>query len=75
MTQFTHYLLPVQVIVALLLIVLVLLQPRGTGLGSAFGGEGGFFATRRGIQEKLYWVTVVLALAFVALALSNLIFK
>lgn len=75
MTQFTHYLLPIQVIVAVLLIILVLLQPRGTGLGSAFGGAGGLFATRRGVQQKLYWITIVLAFVFVALAFSNLIVK
>lgn len=60
--------------ISVLLVILVLLQPRGSGLGSAFGGGGGsFFATRRGIQEKLYWVTVILGIAFVVLAILNLL--
>lgn len=67
--QFLPY---VQIIVSALVILLILLQPRGTGLGSAFGGDGGFFATRRGIQKKLYWATIVLAIVFIALALLNL---
>ncbi len=70
----TQYLFPAQIAVSVVLIILVLLQPRGTGLGSAFGAGGsGFFVTRRGIQEKLYWLTIVLGIVFVALALANLL--
>jgi len=71
----TVYLPFIQIIVSMLIIVLILLQQRGTALGSAFGGggDGGFYATRRGIQQKLYWATVVLAIAFIALAIFNLL--
>ena len=62
-----------QIVVAVLLIIFILLQQRGTALGSAFGGEGGFYATRRGIQKKLLWGTVVLGSLFIILALLNLI--
>ncbi|MBI1971287.1 MAG: preprotein translocase subunit SecG [Candidatus Wildermuthbacteria bacterium] len=62
-----------QIGVSILIIALVLLQPRGSGLGSAFGGEGSFFATRRGIQQKLYWLTLVLGFVFIALGILNLI--
>jgi protein translocase SecG subunit len=64
-----------QIVVAVLLIIFILLQQRGTALGSAFGGGGGgFYATRRGIQKKVFWATVVLGALFVILALLNLIF-
>jgi len=63
-----------QVIVSVVLIVLILLQQRGTALGSAFGQEGGYYATRRGVQQKLFWATVVLGTAFIVLSLLNLIF-
>lgn len=63
-----------QIVVAVFLIIFILLQQRGTALGSAFGGGGGFYATRRGIQKKIFWVTVVLGALFVILALVNLIF-
>ena len=44
-------LLPIlQIIIASLLVVFILLQQRGQGLGSAFGQSGGFYSTRRGIQ-------------------------
>jgi len=63
-----------QIIVAVFLIIFILLQQRGTALGSAFGGGGGFYTTRRGIQKKILWATVVLGALFVILALLNLIF-
>lgn len=63
-----------QIIVAILLIVFILLQQRGTALGSAFGDTGGFYATRRGIQKKILWATCGLGALFIILALLNLIF-
>ncbi|MCH7604557.1 preprotein translocase subunit SecG [Patescibacteria group bacterium] len=69
------YLPFVQIIISVLIIALILLQQRGTALGSAFGGggDGGFYATRRGIQQKLYWATIVLAITFIALVIFNLL--
>jgi len=55
--------------------IMILLQQRGAGLGSAFGQGGGFYATQRGLQKKIYWATIVLGVAFVALAVANLIVK
>jgi protein translocase SecG subunit len=51
-------------------------QQRGTGLGGAFGGggDGSFFATRRGIQQKLYLLTWLLGAVFLVLAILNLLF-
>lgn len=62
-----------QIIVAIFLIVSILLQQRGTALGSAFGGSGEFYGTRRGLQRKIFWLTVVLGALFIILALLNLI--
>jgi protein translocase SecG subunit len=72
----TSYLPIIQIIIAAALIVCILFQQRGTALGSAFGGGGGgggeFYATRRGIQEKILWLTVILGILFIAFALFNL---
>ncbi len=70
-----QYYLPIaQIIVAVLLIISILLQKRGTALGSAFGGgETGAYSTRRGIQKNLFWVTIVFGTLFMSLALLNLI--
>lgn len=63
----------VQAAISVVLVILILLQQRGQALGSAFGGEGGFYATRRGIQKKIFWATVVFGVLFIILALLNFI--
>jgi preprotein translocase subunit SecG len=71
----TDYLNYAQVIVSVVLIVLILLQQRGTALGSAFGQDGGsFYSTRRGIQKSIYWASVVFGALFIILSLINLAF-
>lgn len=63
-----------QGIIAIFLIIFILIQQRGTALGSAFGGEaGGFYSTRRGIQKKIFWATIVSGALFIILALINLV--
>jgi len=62
-----------QIAVSVILIILILLQRQGTALGSAFGGEGGFYGTRRGLQKKIFWATVVFGVFFILLALINLL--
>jgi len=70
-----NLLLLAQLLVSIVLIVLILLQQRGTALGSAFGGQGGgFYGTMRGIQKKIFWLTVVFGALFILLAIANLIF-
>lgn len=65
-------LLIAQSIISLLLVIVILLQQRGTALGSAFGGGGEVYSTRRGFQKNLLIVTVILTVAFIALAVLNL---
>ena len=60
-----------QLTISVALIGAILLQQRGTGLGSAFGGEGNVFATRRGIERGLFVATVVLSILFIGIALVN----
>ena len=63
-----------QAITAVLLIVFILLQQRGTAMGSALGGQGGggTYSTKRGLQEKIVWITYFLGTVFVILALISL---
>lgn len=62
-----------QVVVSILLIIAILLQSRGTGLGSAFGGSGGVYLTKRGIEKKLFIATIVLAVLFFTLSFLGII--
>lgn len=65
-------LLIAQSIISALLVIVILFQQRGTALGSAFGGGGEVYSTRRGFQKNLLWATVVLTIAFIVLAVLNL---
>jgi len=56
---------------AVLLIVVILLQNQGSGLGAAFGGEGNIYRTKRGLEKSLFHFTVVLAVLFLLTALAN----
>lgn len=62
-----------QIAVSVLLIAAILLQQRGTGLSSAFGGEGNVYRTKRGLEKGLFIGTIALAIAFFTLALLNVI--
>lgn len=70
-----QYLFIAQSVISVLLIISILLQQRGSSLGSAFGGSGSFHISRRGAEKKLYWATVVFGIIFVILAMLNLFLK
>lgn len=55
----------VQVIISVLLSLSILLQQRGTGLSATFGGQGGFYASKRGAEKVLHNATIILAILFV----------
>ena len=58
-------------VVSLLLILAILLQNRGAGLGGVFGGEGNVYRTKRGVEKVLFIATIVLAIAFLGLGVWN----
>lgn len=63
----------IQVVLAVLLSIVILIQQQGTGLGGAFGGEGNVYRSRRGIEKFLFSGTIILAIAFFAVALIAVI--
>ena len=62
-----------QIGVSMLLIVAILLQQKGGGLGSAFGGDGAVYRSRRGLEKALFVITIVLAALFVGGGIASLI--
>lgn len=63
-----------QLIVAVVLIVVILLQVRGGGLGGIFGQPDSTFRTRRGVEKALFQFTIALVVLFVALSILSLRF-
>lgn len=64
----------VQIILSVLLIGAILMQNRGAGLGATFGGDGGVYRTKRGLEKSLFVATIILAVAFLATAVANILF-
>ena len=62
-----------QILISLVIITLVLLQAKGSGLGGIFGGDGGVYRTRRGVEKSLYQVTIGLSVAFFVISLLAVI--
>lgn len=58
-------LLVLQIIVSIILIVCILLQAQGAGLGAAWGGGGETFHTRRGIEKVVFTASIICGIIFV----------
>ena len=67
------YLQAAQILLSVLLIVIILMQTRTSGLGSTFGSDSAVFRTRRGLEKTLFEVTLVLATLFILLSIANVI--
>jgi preprotein translocase subunit SecG len=62
------------IITSIALIISVILQSKGAGLGGLTGGDtGGFFTARRGIEKTLFRVTIVLGTIFFMLAIATVL--
>lgn len=66
------YLYVAQIVVAVALILIVLLQVRGGGLGGIFGQADTVYRTKRGVEKTLFQLTIVLVVIFVVLSLVSL---
>ncbi len=63
----------IQIVLAILLIVVILIQQKGAGLGSTFGGELSFYRTKRGAEKLLFYLTIALVFLFVASSILGLV--
>jgi len=58
-----------QIVIAIAVASSILLQARGTGLSSTFGGESTAYRSRRGLERTLFRLTIVLITVFVLISL------
>ena len=70
-----NFLLILNIIFSVLIVIFILIQGRGAGLGSAWGGGGEMFQTRWGMEKIILWLTTVFIVIFLAVSLINLFVK
>lgn len=58
-----------QIVISVAVGASILLQARGTGLSSTFGGESTAYRSRRGLERTLFRLTIVLVLVYVTMAM------
>lgn len=68
-------LLIVQIVLAVSLVACIVLQPQGSGLGSAFGTSGESYHTRRGLEKVVFIASIVLTVLFAANAIALLVIQ
>ena len=62
----------VQILLAVVVVALVLLQVKGSGFTGMFGGDSStVYRTRRGLEKRLYQFTIIISAAFFVVALVN----
>ena len=62
----------VQILLAIVLITVLVMQAKGSSMGGIFGGDAGaVYRTRRGFEKRLFQFTIVLAVVFFAVALIS----
>jgi preprotein translocase subunit SecG len=56
-----------QIVVSVILIIIILLQVKGSGFGAALGGMSGgsVYRTKRGLERTLFQATIVLTIVFI----------
>ena len=67
-----NFLYIAQIVVAVALILVALLQVRGGGLGGIFGQADTVYRTKRGVEKTLFQLTIALAVIFVVLAIVSI---
>lgn len=68
------FFLLLQAILAIFLCILILMQAKGTGLGRAFGGFGGTYSSKRGVEKVVFHLTIVLAALFFVASIIRLLY-
>lgn len=68
-----NILLLIQIVISVLLITIIIMQSKGSGLSTVFGGEGGFYRSKRGVEKLFVYLTVILAAAFLVISIVQIV--
>jgi len=66
------YLSIAQIVISVALVLAILLQVKGGGMGGIFGQADSVYRTRRGIERTLFQLTIVLAVIFIIISIVAL---
>ena len=66
------YLSVAQIVLSIALILAILFQVRGGGLGGIFGQPSAVFRTKRGVEKTLFQLTIVLVVLFIIVSIITL---
>ncbi len=61
-----------QIVLSIALILAILLQVRGGGLGGIFGQASTVFRTKRGVEKTLFQLTIGLVVLFITISIVML---
>ncbi len=61
-----------QIVISTALVLVILLQVRGGGLGGIFGQADTVYRTRRGLEKTLFQLTIVLVVLFIIVSVISL---
>lgn len=64
----------IQIVLGVLLILVIMIQQKGSGLGSTFGGDLSFYRTKRGAEKFLFYATIGISIAFILSSIVGLFF-
>lgn len=62
----------IQILLGILLILIIVIQQKGSGLGTSFGGDMSFYRTKRGAEKLLFYGTIVIGVLFIVFSLTGL---
>lgn len=65
----------IQIIISASLIIVILMQSKGTGLGTAFGGSSQVYRSKRGVEKLFSYLTVTLVVLFFIISILQVIIK
>ncbi len=61
----------IQIALSAFLVILFILQVKGTGGGFFGGGSGGAYRTRRGFEQTLFRATILIVVVFLAISIVS----
>lgn len=64
-----------QIVIAASLVIVILLQSKGTGLGSSFGGSSQVYRSKRGVEKVFLYFTIFLVILFLLVSVLQVLIK